>query len=213
MKKIAIYGAGGFGREVACLINTINQKNPEWRFVGFFDDGFAKNSKNEYGIVLGGKDDVNNYSEELAVVIAIASPVIAEHIVSSIINPKIYFPNLISPDVIFLDKNNIVIGKGNIISFHCILSCNVKIGDFNILNGYVTVGHDAIIGNFNSIMPSVKISGEVKIGNCNYFGVNSVVLQQISIGNNTVIGANSLILRKTKDGMTYVGNPASTIKY
>jgi hypothetical protein len=27
MKDIAIYGAGGFGREVACLIRIINKKN------------------------------------------------------------------------------------------------------------------------------------------------------------------------------------------
>jgi hypothetical protein len=26
MNKIAIYGAGGFGKEVACLISLINQK-------------------------------------------------------------------------------------------------------------------------------------------------------------------------------------------
>ena len=30
MKKIAIYGAGGFGREVACFIRIINDKKPEW---------------------------------------------------------------------------------------------------------------------------------------------------------------------------------------
>jgi len=30
MKDIAIYGAGGFGREVACLINKINEVNPTW---------------------------------------------------------------------------------------------------------------------------------------------------------------------------------------
>jgi acetyltransferase-like isoleucine patch superfamily enzyme len=62
-------------------------------------------------------------------------------------------------------------------------------------------------------MPDVKISGEVSVGNKNFFGVNSTVLQQIHIGNETVIGASSLVLRKTKDGMTYVGNPASIIKY
>jgi serine acetyltransferase len=38
-------------------------------------------------------------------------------------------------------------------------------------------------------------------------------LQQIKIGNDTIIGASSLVLSKTKDGMTYVGNPASIIKY
>lgn len=213
MKKIAIYGAGGFGREVACLIRIINEQSPEWELIGFFDDGIEKDTKNEYGVVLGGIDEVNSYPEELAVVIAIASPKIVEKIVGNITSSKIYYPNIISPDVIFLDKDNVSVGKGNIISFGCIISCNVTIGDFNILNSMISIGHDAKIGNFNSIMPAVKISGEVTVGQRNFFGVNSVVLQQIKIGNDTVVGANSLILRKTKDGMTYVGSPASIIKY
>lgn len=213
MKKIAIYGAGGFGREVACLIRIINEQSPEWELVGFFDDGIEKDTKNEYGVVLGGIDEVNSYPEELAIVIAIASPKIVEKIVGNITSSKIYYPNIISPDVMYLDRDNVKIGKGNIICSGSLLSCNVNLGNFNILNGFIPIGHDTQIGDFNSFMPAVKISGEVTIGNRNFFGVNSVVLQQIKIGNDTVVGANSLILRKTKDGMTYVGSPASIIKY
>ena len=213
MKKIAIYGAGGFGREVACLILKINDITSEWKLIGFFDDGIEKDTKNEYGVVLGGIDEVNSYPEELAIVIAIASPKIVEKIVGNITSSKIYYPNIISPDVVYLDRDNVKIGKGNIICSGSLLSCNVNLGNFNILNGFIPIGHDTQIGDFNSFMPAVKISGEVTIGNRNFFGVNSVVLQQIKIGNDTVVGANSLILRKTKDGMTYVGSPASIIKY
>ena len=41
MKDIAIYGAGGLGKEVVCLIDRINksQSKPQWRLIGFFDDG------------------------------------------------------------------------------------------------------------------------------------------------------------------------------
>ena len=51
MKDIAIYGAGGFGREVACMIKHINESadEPIWNLVGFFDDGKEKGSRNEYG--------------------------------------------------------------------------------------------------------------------------------------------------------------------
>ena len=41
MKDIAFFGAGGFGREVACLIKRINEKEPTWNFIGFFDDNEA----------------------------------------------------------------------------------------------------------------------------------------------------------------------------
>jgi sugar O-acyltransferase (sialic acid O-acetyltransferase NeuD family) len=213
MKKIAIYGAGGFGREIACLINKINEKSPEWDMIGFFDDGVEKGVVNEYGVVLGGLQEVNSVTEELALVMAIASPKTVEKIVNNITSSYIDFPNIISPDVIYLDEKNMSIGKGNIICIGCSLSCNVHLGDFNILNGFISIGHDTSISDYNAFMPDVKISGEVKIGKRNFFGVGSIVLQQLSIGNDTVIGANSLILRKTKDGMTYIGNPAKIINY
>ena len=39
MTDIAIYGAGGFGKEVACLIERLNARRSTWNFIGFFDDG------------------------------------------------------------------------------------------------------------------------------------------------------------------------------
>lgn len=213
MENIAIYGAGGFGREVACLLKSINHEKPTWNLIGFWDDGKEKGYKTEYGDVLGGLDDLNKYSTPFALVVAIGNPKIVSQIISSVNNPLISFPNIIAPDVVFLDIDNVSLGIGNIICNHCWISCNVNIGDFNILNVGVTVGHDSTLGNFNSLMPVTKISGEICIGNRNFFGVASVVLQQISIGNDTVIGANSLVIRKTKDGETYVGSPAIKVKY
>ena len=67
------------------------------------------------------------------------------------------------------------------------------------------------MGNYNSLMPAVNISGEVTIGEENFFGVASAVLQRKKIGNNTIIGGNSLIIKNTKDGRTYMGNPASSL--
>lgn len=211
MKKIAVYGAGGFGREVACLINKINEKQPLWELVGFFDDGIEKGSQNEYGVVLGGIKELNDYPENLSIAIAIALPKIKEKVHNSITNPRIDFPNIISPDIDYLDKDNTSIGKGNIICRGCWLSCNVAIGDFNILNVNNSIGHDTILGNYNSLMPNVNLSGEISINDRNYFGVGAIVLQQIKIGVDVTVGANSLILRKTKDGMTYIGNPAKVM--
>lgn len=213
MKDIAIYGAGGLGREIACLLKKINQHEPTWNFIGFFDDGLPLGTSNEYGIVLGGIDDLNAITEPLSIALAIGSPNIIKKIVDKVVNHLVDFPNIFSPDTIFLDQDNIVFGIGNIICTGCLFSCHINVGNFNTFNGFITVGHDTQIGNFNSLMPAVRISGEVYMGDYNYLGVSSVVLQQIRIGNNTVIGANSTVIRKTKDGNTYVGNPAMAIKY
>lgn len=214
MKDIAIYGAGGLGREVACLLRRINNEvELTWNIIGFFDDGLAAGDKNEYGEVLGNIDTLNSWTGPLAVVFAIGSPKIVELLYNKASNPNIEFPNIIAPDTLFLDRGNVRMGKGNVICSRCLISCNVEIGDFNTFNGYITVGHDARISDFNSIMPAVKISGGVIIGKRNFIGVNSVILQYKSIGNDTTIGASSVVLRNTKDGSTYVGNPAKRIQY
>ena len=33
MNDIAIYGAGGFGKEIACLIYWINEVKPQWNLI------------------------------------------------------------------------------------------------------------------------------------------------------------------------------------
>ncbi len=213
MKDIVIYGAGGFGREIACLIRLINEKDPQWNIIGFLDDNSELiGNKNEYAAVLGGVDWLNSYDKPIAVAIAVGNPKAMENIAQKITNPLVEYPNLYAPSVTFLDKDSLKIGKGNIICTNCSISCNIIIGDFNLFNSYITVGHDAEIGNYNVVMPSCNISGGVKMGNTNFLGVQSVILQYVKIGNDTRIGANSVIMRKTKDGYLYIGNPAKRVE-
>ena len=86
MKDIAIFGAGGFGREVACLIKRINEENPTWNLIGFYDDNPELKGKmiSHFGFCLGGMEDLNNYSKELGLVIPIGSPLTVMKIVESI---------------------------------------------------------------------------------------------------------------------------------
>ncbi|MEQ9376673.1 MAG: acetyltransferase [Imperialibacter sp.] len=213
MKKIAIYGAGGFGKEIACLINHINSEFLTWDFIGFFDDGLPKGFKNKFGTVLGGIQDLNSYSEELGIVISVASPTVIEDLSGKIDNQLVYFPNLIAPNVLFLDKASMKIGKGNVVFFSCRISCDVTIGNFNLLNSMVSLGHDVVTGDYNVIGPSSRISGETTIGNANFFGVQSTVLQGLKIGNRTRVGAGSVIMRNTKNDALYLGNPAKRIVF
>lgn len=209
MQDIAIYGAGGFGREVACLIHAINKVEHQWNLIGFFDDNtLLRGTSNSYGAILGGIETLNSWSKSLAIVMAIGNPKILASVVNKINNANIDFPNIIAPDVLLFDKDDFTLVQGNLIGFRCVISCNVQLGNFNLFNTDVFIGHDTLIKDFNVFNPSVRISGEVKIGNNNFFGVSSVVLQQKKIGNHTTIGANSVILRSTTDHCTYIGNPA-----
>lgn len=210
MKKIAIFGAGGYGREIACLIKRINSVEPTWNFIGFFDDDETlKGANNKYGKVLGGIELLNKWKTNLSVVIAIGSPNAVKTITERFTNSFLDFPNLIDPTVEFMDRTNFRIGKGNIMCLNCAISCNVEIGDFNLFNVGVGIGHDATIGSYNVIMPNVNISGGVTIGNSNLFGVKSTILQNLKVSNNVKIGASSLIIRNARNDGLYFGIPAS----
>lgn len=54
---------------------------------------------------------LNSYIGSLALVIAIANPVTIRKIVSNIMLEGIEYPNIISPDVKYMDENNCSIGK------------------------------------------------------------------------------------------------------
>ncbi len=214
MKEIAIYGAGGFGKEVACLIEKINIEKETWNIIGFFDDSVEKETQiSHFGSVLGGIDELQNWPQSLSIVFAIGSPKVIKLIVDKIINPHIDFPNIIHPEVAFADPITFKIGKGNVVIRGCSFSCDVSIGDFNQFNSISALAHDVEVGSYNVFMPLARISGGVKIGDMNFFGIGAIVLQNIKIGSNTRIGASSLVITKTKDGFLYMGNPAKRTEF
>lgn len=218
MRDIAIYGAGGLGREVACLIKIINDSLPDdeekWNLIGFFDDGKAIGEEIfSFGKVLGGITELNGWDKELNVALCFGAPKTLEFVRNRIENPLISFPNLIHPSFVVEDKENFSIGEGNIIKNNCFVTTAISIGDFNLFNGSNTLGHDTKIGCFNIFMPACRISGETNIGERNLFGTLCFVHQGIKIGHDVVISPLSALLRKPKDGMTYIGNPATRFKF
>lgn len=212
MKDIAIFGAGGFGREIACLINIINKESPTWNLIGFFDDNpELKGTANEYGEIFGGVDVLNAWNKPLCILMAIGSGSTVKKVVEKIKNDCIVFPNFFYKPS-FSDENNVKLGKGNII-IDSHFSCAVTLGDFNIMNGGVVFGHDDTIGNYNTFMPGVRVSGEVKVGNECFFGVGSIVLQQLMIGERVKLGAGSVMMTKPKNDSLYIGNPARLFRF
>lgn len=216
MKDIAIYGAGGFGKEVACLIQRINDASsePEWNLIGFFDDGKTIGEPiSHYGPVLGGILNLNSWTTDLSITIAIGTPSTRRKIHERIRNKHISFPNIIDPNFKIVDPKTFTIGNGNVIQGGCFVSCDVCIGDFNVLNGSIVLGHDCLVGDYNVLMPNIRISGNVTIGNENLIGVGSIIIQKLHIGNNVTLGAGCVLLNKPKNGRTYIGNPAKLFKY
>jgi sugar O-acyltransferase (sialic acid O-acetyltransferase NeuD family) len=207
MNKIAIFGAGGLGREISVLLKQINDQASRWEVIGFYDDGKKPGEIVDGLTVLGGIDELQRIEYDLNLVIAIADVNIRKKIATSLSHSKVRFPSLIHPSV---DTKYALtaIGNGCVITAGCVLTTNIVLGEFVILNIGSTIGHDVTIGSYVIVMPGVNISGFVKIGEGTVIGTGAAILQHISIGETATVGAGAVVIKNVKPNTTVVGVPA-----
>lgn len=212
MKSIAIFGAGGFGREVKELIDQINVNEKKYEFIGYFDDAYKIGEKVNGFPILGGVNELNQIDKEIHIVFSIANCTSKEKIFNQLVNRYIVYPVLIHPNCV-IGTTNVKIGEGSIICAGTIITCDVTIGNHVIINLSCTIGHDTIIEDYGSFMPCVNISGNVKICRSVYCGTGSKIINQIEIGEYTIIGAGAVVTTNLPAHCTAVGIPAKVIKF
>lgn len=212
MKKIGIVGAGGFGREIKNLIESINRVEKKYDIIGFFDDSFKQGDIINGIPVLGNITSINSIDHPLSIVVGIGEPKIKRKIVDFIENDLVDFPSLIHPSVI-ISSDDVSLGIGNIICAGSIITCNIELMDFVTINLSCTVGHDTIINSFCSFMPSVNISGEVIIEEDVYVGTGAKIINKLRIGKSTIVGAGAVVAKSLPENCTAVGIPAKPIKF
>jgi sugar O-acyltransferase (sialic acid O-acetyltransferase NeuD family) len=207
MNDLVIYGAGGFGRETVLLIDQLNAADKQWNLKGFYDDGIEKGKRVDELEILGGLKEVNAIEHTIAMVVAIADPVIRKRIAGNIHNHNIKFPVLIHPDANKGSRFN-VFEQGCIITAGCILTTGIRLNEFTVVNLNTTIGHDVKTGPFSTIMPGCNISGNVQLGACTLIGTGAQILQNLSIGKNCKVGAGAVVTKDYGDNLVLIGIPA-----
>ncbi len=211
MKDLYIIGAGGFGREVAWLVERINAQSPTWNLKGFIDDNESiKGSFFDGYEVLGNIDYLNALDSERFVVCAVGASKVRQRIIDRILSlNNLHFATLIDPSVLM--SNSVYIGEGTIICAGTIATVDITIGKHNIINLDCTIGHDAILEDFVTLYPSVNISGCSVIGRCVELGTGMQIIQGKTVGNNSIVGAGAVVIRDIPENCTAVGSPAKAI--
>ena len=210
MKDIVIIGAGGFGREVAWLIEDINKQSLEWNILGYVDDNESVQDKHIGDYPVLGKTDYL-FDKGINVVIAIANPTIRQKIYNELKSTKNRFPILIHPSVIY--SKRVTFGQGVVVSAGTILTVDIIIDDFVLIDRLNNIGHDTRIESFSTLLPSTTVSGNVNIEYGVLIGTGTTIIQELTIGKNTTIGAGAVVTREIPSNCTAVGAPAKPIKF
>lgn len=211
-EKIAIYGASGFGREVAWLVESCQ----DGRIVACFIDDDEK----KQGIVL---NDIPILSLEQAVkqhpdakvVGGIGNPKIRELLMKKAAACGFGFDTLVHPQVEI--SKWVVMGIGAVICAGNILTTNILLGAHVQINLDCTIGHDVVLDDYTTLAPGVHLSGCVHCGKRVYIGTGAVIINgiqedPITIGDDAIIGAGACVTKSIPAGQTWVGVPAKPLK-
>lgn len=211
LKPLYIFGAGGFGREAAWLVERINAVAPTWAFQGFVDDDEDLHGTYMDGyMVCGGYEYLQALTVDTWIVLAIGNAKIRKKETESLASLQhIHYATLVDPGVVL--SSSVSIGEGSMICAGNIMTVDIAIGKHNIINLDCTIGHDAQLSDFVTLYPSVNVSGNVKIGTVAELGTGAQIIQGMHIGSNTVIGAGAVVVEDIPDDVTAVGCPAKVI--
>ncbi|MBC8060001.1 MAG: acetyltransferase [Clostridiaceae bacterium] len=210
MKDIIIIGAGGVGREVAFLIEQINEKEPTWNILGFLDDNPVIHNTYINGYRVIGEIDGINTIPDVYVTCALTGFEVKRKIVENLIKTNKKFANLIHPSVTISSTNSL--GEGVIIYPGVVMTTNISIGNYVVLSPNCGIGHESVIEDYTSVLWNVNISGNVSVGMGCLLGTGSTIIQNIKVGRETTIGAGAVVVNDLPERCTVVGVPAKIIK-
>ncbi|WBW98946.1 acetyltransferase [Oceanirhabdus sp. W0125-5] len=210
MKDILIIGSGGVGKEVALLIEQINEYKPTWNLLGFLDDNKDLHNTVINGYKVLGNIDLLHEYKDINAICAIANYKVKKQIINKLRNNQIKFPNIIHPSIC-LSKTT-YIGEGVIIYPGVVMTSNIEVGDYVILSPKCGIGHESIIKDYVSLLWNVNVSGNVIIEEGCLLGSGSTILQNKKIGRGSIVGAGAVVTKDIPDNSIAVGCPAKVIK-
>lgn len=209
LKDLVIIGASGFGREVANIVEAINDNKPTWNLLGLIDDNLTGETIEGFKIIAN-VNDLISYKNKPHIAIAIADYKTRKRLVKKFEEHAFNFATLIDPSARIGKK--IEIGEGTIICMDTHFTTNIKIGKHCIINNSCGIGHDTQLSDFVSIMSNTVIGGDVYIGEGCYFGLSCSVINLINISECCKFGSGAIVVSDIPPHSLAVGVPAKVIK-
>lgn len=210
MKRVAIYGASGFGREVMPLVRRqLAAGAGEWNLV-FVDDQPETATINGHAVFTY-EEWLSQEATTRQVVLAIANSAVREKLAQRCAADGVEFLQVQADNVVLMDA--VEIGAGAILCPFVSITSNVKIGSQFHANIYSYVAHDCIIGDYVTFAPGVHCNGNVVIEDHAYVGTGAILKQgkpgaPLVIGRGAVVGMGAVVTKSVAPGATVVGNPA-----
>lgn len=202
-EAVAIFGTGGFAREVACVLHDLGRGH---EIVAFHEPDEVFEPRTLLGV------DVRSQSAfdpaQARAVVGIGNPATREKVVSELPSGTV-FETLVHPTAVL--SQWVRLGEGSIVCAGAVLTCQITLGRHCQLNLNSTVGHDCTFGDFCTVAPGANISGNVELGARVDVGTQAAFRQRIRVCDDAIIGMGAVVVKDIVEPGTYVGVPAKKV--
>jgi sugar O-acyltransferase (sialic acid O-acetyltransferase NeuD family) len=209
--ELLIFGAGGFGREVASWAPRASWLGRGFRVLGLVDDAASGAELN--GNPVWSLGEAAGRFPGAHVLVTVGDPKLRERLVGKASSAGLVAtPPVIHPNVEY-DHDYVEFAEGVVVCAGSILTVNVSVEPHAQINLDCTVGHDAVIGAYSTLSPGVHISGNVTLAPYTFLGTGAVTVNGIPgrplvVGEGAVVGAGAVVTKDVPDGVTVTGVPA-----
>ncbi len=210
-RPFVIFGAGGFGREVAWLLTSCAASGWEADLRCFIDDNTALHGSLIHNTPVFSLEEAAQRFPGAYVIAGIGSPLLRQTIVERSLERGFRQITVIHPRT--EHSQHIAVGEGVLICAGNILTTDIVLGAQVQINLACTIGHDVQLGDYTTLAPGVHVSGCVSTGKRVYIGTGAVIIngssnKPIVIEDDAVIGAGACVTKSVTAGLTVVGVPA-----
>ena len=202
---IAIYGAGGLGRELLQVLRDIGTP-----CAGFVVDPCFPAPDLIQGVSVHRSPDAFIGDSSIRFVVALGDPVARAHVVAELerlAGPR--FATIIHPRAWI--GESVSIGAGSMVFGFTSVTADATLGRHVLVNPGTTIAHDCRLEDFATVGPSCALAGGVIVEEGAELGIGVRVAPRVRIGRRAMVGAGAVCIKPVFGDTTVVGVPARPV--
>jgi sugar O-acyltransferase (sialic acid O-acetyltransferase NeuD family) len=215
-EQLVVIGSGGFGRETAEAVRTINTaegQRPPWELLGYLDD-----NESTWGRIVSrspvlGPLDMLADLPDARVVVCTGHPgdyTSKQRIVERLGLPPERYATVVHPAAVV--PRSCQPGPGTVVLAGAVATTDVEIGAHIGVMPQAVLTHDDQIEDYVTLGAQACLAGRVRVEQGAYLGAGCQIRGDVIIGAWALVGMGAVVLHDVPAGEVWAGVPARPLR-